>query len=94
MPLLEQRLIDNLDEPQNKKFKANKVRKRGQNKNRPIPYQVDYEKELCYTLVDACNEEDLERKCTAVKCTCIHDIREYLKVKPSDIGNLFLIKTK
>ncbi|XP_059618788.1 tRNA-dihydrouridine(47) synthase [NAD(P)(+)]-like [Phlebotomus argentipes] len=57
-------------------------KKRGQNKNRPAPYKVKRESQLCSSLVNG----DPSSACSYPKCIYLHDVKKYLEEKPKDIG--------
>lgn len=58
---------------------------RGQNKARPPPFKVSREQSLCPSIADQTLTEPA-RKCGNPRCTYLHDRKEYLKIKPEDIG--------
>ncbi|ODV79759.1 tRNA-dihydrouridine synthase 3 [Suhomyces tanzawaensis NRRL Y-17324] len=64
------------------KPKADKKRKRGQNKNRDLRQQVK-EVRLCSTLIDP--ENPRECQFGGDKCRNVHNIEEYLAGKPEDV---------
>lgn len=75
------------EEPPTKKVKNNhKNKPRGQNKNRNVPFKITRELNLCPWLAEATVDEADKSKCPNAKCVFIHDRREYLKIKPEDIG--------
>lgn len=78
----------NQDDPPTKKAKlAYKDRKklRGQNKSRGPTYQRDTTKELCLRIITNSDETE-SPKCDKDGCKFLHDVEEYLKIKPKDIG--------
>ncbi|CAH1183426.1 unnamed protein product [Phaedon cochleariae] len=80
-------IADNL-EPHVKKQKLSKKEKkalRGQNKSRGPTFRRDFSKELCICLINIEPDEEIP-KCTRNKCSFLHDVDEYLKSKPKDLG--------
>ncbi|XP_033222166.1 tRNA-dihydrouridine(47) synthase [NAD(P)(+)]-like isoform X2 [Belonocnema kinseyi] len=75
------------DEPPKKKLKGDdrKDKLKGQNKARPPPFKAPREQNLCPWVVDQGVDEP-EKKCTNPRCAFIHERLEYMKIKPSDIG--------
>lgn len=83
---------DSQEEPDSKKPRLSKKEKkklRGQNKSRPAPFKIDREKQLCNTLIDRAENEN-EKKCTNSKCKFLHDVKEFLAIKPKDIGKFIV----
>uniref|UniRef100_A0A8C7H6W2 tRNA-dihydrouridine(47) synthase [NAD(P)(+)] n=1 Tax=Oncorhynchus kisutch TaxID=8019 RepID=A0A8C7H6W2_ONCKI len=85
---------DSLEEPQEKKFKVdpdeqerrkkqNSKRIRGQNKSRPHMKPTSYDnRRLCPSII-----QERETKCVyGDKCKFIHDVAEYMALKPADVG--------
>lgn len=74
-------------EPPVKKPKQDdkKEKLRGQNKARPPPFKAPRELSLCPWIADQTATEP-ERKCVNQRCACLHDRKEYLKIRPADIG--------
>lgn len=60
---------------------------RGQNKNRPPPFQRNLQEQLCHQLSDVAENEE-SKTCNNEKCRCQHNVKEYLTTKPKDIGNI------
>lgn len=58
---------------------------RGQNKARPPPFKASRDLSLCPWIADQTANEP-ERKCSNQRCTFLHDRKEYLKIRPEDIG--------
>ncbi|XP_058793143.1 tRNA-dihydrouridine(47) synthase [NAD(P)(+)]-like [Phymastichus coffea] len=81
-------LTNESEEPPKKKIKDNhkKIKPRGQNKNRSVPFKIIRDINLCPWIAEATVEEADTAKCPNAKCTFIHDRSEYLKIKPEDIG--------
>lgn len=76
----------NTDESEAKKQKLSKKRKlRGQNKSRRPTFRVDRESELCSSLINL-GMDDAIPECQRKSCVFLHDIDEYLKNKPKDLG--------
>jgi len=75
------------EEPSAKKLKAEdkKEKLRGQNKARPPPFKTSKELNLCPWIADQTVDEP-EKKCLNQRCMFLHDRKEYLKIKPEDIG--------
>ncbi|XP_014484256.1 PREDICTED: tRNA-dihydrouridine(47) synthase [NAD(P)(+)]-like isoform X2 [Dinoponera quadriceps] len=75
------------DEPPVKKFKHDdkKEKLRGQNKARPPPFKAPRELSLCPWIADQTTAEP-EKKCLNQRCAFLHDRKEYLKIRPVDIG--------
>ncbi|KYN13576.1 PREDICTED: tRNA-dihydrouridine(47) synthase [NAD(P)(+)]-like [Trachymyrmex cornetzi] len=67
------------------KLEDKREKLRGQNKARPPPFKVSKELSLCPWIADQTANE-LERKCSNQRCTFLHDRKEYLKIRPEDIG--------
>ncbi|GJQ81466.1 hypothetical protein Trydic_g14622 [Trypoxylus dichotomus] len=65
--------------------KIEKRKLKGQNKGRPT-FKCDKGKELCNTLINSMDNQKTLYNCNRNKCIFLHDIQEYLKVKPNDIG--------
>lgn len=76
-----------LDEVPVKKPKLDDKREklRGQNKARPPPFKVSRELTLCPWIADQSVDRP-ERNCSNPRCTFLHDRKEYLKIRPEDIG--------
>uniref|UniRef100_A0A8C8LNL7 tRNA-dihydrouridine(47) synthase [NAD(P)(+)] n=1 Tax=Oncorhynchus tshawytscha TaxID=74940 RepID=A0A8C8LNL7_ONCTS len=85
---------DSLEEPQEKKFKVDpdeqertrkrdSKRMRGQNKSRPHMKPTSYDnRRLCPSII-----QERETKCVyGDKCKFIHDVAEYMALKPADVG--------
>lgn len=60
-----------------------KQRKRGQNKNRQLPFKEQDDVRLCKTLLDGNVERD---KCNNERCRFSHDLAKFVQLKPNDIG--------
>ncbi|EGI68959.1 tRNA-dihydrouridine synthase 3-like protein [Acromyrmex echinatior] len=67
------------------KLEDKREKLRGQNKARPPPFKVSKELSLCPWIADQTANES-ERKCSNQRCTFLHDRKEYLKIRPEDIG--------
>ncbi|CAH1954415.1 unnamed protein product [Acanthoscelides obtectus] len=65
--------------------KAEKKKLRGQNKSRAPTYVTNRSKELCICMIDVPEGNDIPG-CNRNKCNFIHDIDNYLTIKPKDIG--------
>lgn len=76
-------------EKRQKLSKSQKKKLRGQNKSRGPTFRCSRETELCNTLVDLGVDDEIP-KCERKNCQFLHDIEEYLKIKPQDIGQ-FLV---
>lgn len=79
---------NNVDEPQTKKAKLSykeKKKLKGQNKARGPTFQRDCTKELCMRVLNNLNGTGIE-KCDKKECSFLHDVEEYLKIKPKDVG--------
>lgn len=74
-------------EPDAKRPRGNKKKTRGQNKARPAPYKCDFTAQLCHKLVNACENEPIP-ECENEKCKALHNVDEYLKIKPAYIGDV------
>uniref|UniRef100_A0A4W5N6B5 tRNA-dihydrouridine(47) synthase [NAD(P)(+)] n=1 Tax=Hucho hucho TaxID=62062 RepID=A0A4W5N6B5_9TELE len=85
---------DSLEEPQEKKFKVDpdeqestgkqdSKRMRGQNKSRPHMKPTSYDnRRLCPSII-----QERETKCVyGDKCKFVHDVAEYMALKPADVG--------
>ncbi|KAM9419407.1 tRNA-dihydrouridine(47) synthase [NAD(P)(+)]-like isoform 1-T1 [Salvelinus alpinus] len=85
---------DSLEEPQEKKLKVDpdeqertdkqdSKRMRGQNKSRPHMKPTSYDnRRLCPSII-----QERETKCVyGDKCKFIHDVAEYMALKPADVG--------
>jgi tRNA-dihydrouridine synthase 3 len=72
-------------EKKQKLSKSQKKKLRGQNKSRGPTFRCSRETELCNTLVDLGVDDEIP-KCERKNCQFLHDIEEYLKIKPQDIG--------
>lgn len=57
----------------------------GQNKSRGVPWRADPSKQLCNCLIDVL-EGDSWPNCSKNKCLAMHDVQEYLKIKPANLG--------
>lgn len=70
-----------------KRFKSDdkKEKLRGQNKARPPPFKTLRETNLCPWIADQAEGEP-EKKCENKRCSFLHDRKEYLRIKPSDIN--------
>ncbi|KAK9747091.1 Dihydrouridine synthase (Dus) [Popillia japonica] len=66
--------------------KVQKRKLKGQNKARPT-YKCDKGRELCNSLIHLTDSQTI-RNCSRNKCIFLHDIQEYLKVKPNDISDV------
>ncbi|KAF7405537.1 hypothetical protein HZH66_004443 [Vespula vulgaris] len=75
------------DEFSPKRFKSDdkKEKLRGQNKARPPPFKTLRESNLCPWIADQA-EGEVEKKCENKRCSFLHDRKEYLQIKPSDIN--------
>lgn len=74
------------DHHQPKKAKLSfkeKKKLRGQNKSRGPTYQRERAKELCMKVIDQTENQ----KCLKETCPFIHNVEEYLKIKPRDISS-------
>ncbi|XP_066491400.1 tRNA-dihydrouridine(47) synthase [NAD(P)(+)]-like [Tiliqua scincoides] len=70
--------INDTKEPQGRK------RARGQNKNRPCMKPMHYEKDrLCPSIV----QEKADKCFFGSKCRFLHNVKEYLAMKPPDLGD-------
>lgn len=71
-----------------KKFKSDdkKDKLRGQNKARPPPFKTLREINLCPWIADQAVGEP-EKTCANKCCAFLHNRKEYLQIKPSDINN-------
>lgn len=65
---------------------SKKQRLRGQNKSRGPTFRVDKETELCSSLINL-SVDDAVPQCERKNCVFLHDVDEYLKIKPKDIGS-------
>lgn len=75
------------DDTDAKKPKLSKKQKlRGQNKSRGPTFRVEREKELCSSLINLTIGEPVPQ-CERKNCVFLHDVDEYLKIKPKDIGS-------
>lgn len=63
----------------------NKEKRRGQNKARPKTYEDDKRSKACPSIVNITSSSDLI-PCSFKNCIFIHDPKEYLKLKPKDVG--------
>lgn len=79
--------VESLDEQPAKKLKLDekKEKQKGQNKARPPPFKASRELSLCPWIADQTVDQS-ERKCLNQRCSFLHDRKEYLKIKPQDIG--------
>lgn len=69
-----------------KKQRLSKKQKlRGQNKSRGPTFTRNQEKELCNSLLNIADGDPLPN-CERKNCPFLHNIEEYLKIKPRDIG--------
>ncbi|XP_018577352.1 tRNA-dihydrouridine(47) synthase [NAD(P)(+)]-like [Anoplophora glabripennis] len=78
------------DTPARKKQKVSKwamKKLKGQNKSRGPTCYIKREQELCNSLVLVAEGEEIP-KCNKNNCQFLHDIQEYLKNKPKDIGDI------
>lgn len=78
------------DVPSAKKQKLSKramKKLKGQNKSRGPTFHIKREQELCNSLVLLADGEEIP-KCNRNNCQFLHDIQEYLKNKPKDIGDV------
>lgn len=85
--------VEENNEPAKKRPRLSKKEKkklRGQNKARPAPFKLKREKQLCNSLVNTAENEE-PKKCTNEKCKFLHNVQEYLQMKPKDIGKYLLI---
>ena len=80
--------VDSTSQPYKKQklSKSEKKRLRGQNKARPLPFKHDIKKNLCPTLIDVAENEDLP-VCNNYKCSFLHDMSAYLAAKPPDLNS-------
>ncbi|XP_044266285.1 tRNA-dihydrouridine(47) synthase [NAD(P)(+)]-like [Tribolium madens] len=87
----DKRKLSGSDEtPLQKKTKLSKSEKkklRGQNKSRGPTFRCTQEMELCNTLINL-NLGEEAPKCERKNCQFLHDINEYLRIKPKDIGEI------
>lgn len=64
----------------------------GQNKSRGPTFVVGKEITLCPELIDRSEaaelNEDGTKLCMFSNCKCMHSIKEYLAIKPPDIGDV------
>jgi hypothetical protein len=65
--------------------KGEKKRLRGQNKARPPPFKNDITKNLCPSLIDVTESDDLP-VCNNRNCSFLHDVSAYLAAKPPDLN--------
>ncbi|VEN47537.1 unnamed protein product [Callosobruchus maculatus] len=76
---------DQSTEKRQKLSKAEKKKLKGQNKSRAPTYVTNRAEELCISIIDISESEDIP-KCNRKQCKFIHDIEKYLAIKPKDIG--------
>lgn len=74
------------DGPDEKKSKYNQKKLKGQNKARKHTHKADYSNEACNYLLTSL-ETGVAQECKRPKCPKIHEISEYMKVRPADIGD-------
>lgn len=77
------------DGPSAKRQKLSKraIKKlKGQNKSRGPTFHIKKEQELCNSLIIVAEGEEIP-KCNRSNCRFLHDIQEYLTIKPKDIGD-------
>ncbi|XP_055638763.1 tRNA-dihydrouridine(47) synthase [NAD(P)(+)]-like [Toxorhynchites rutilus septentrionalis] len=83
------------EEPAAKKGRfenGKKVKNRGQNKSRQLPFKEADCLRLCKTLLDG---KVNEGKCSNPRCRFSHDLEKFLQVKPKDIGETcYIYSTK
>lgn len=82
---------DDVNPPPEKRIRQSKSerrKRRGQNKSRPSTFKPDREAELCNTLINTAENEEPKR-CERINCKFMHNVAEYLKQKPEDIGEFF-----
>lgn len=71
-----------------KKPKLSKKQKlRGQNKARGPTFRIDKETELCSSLINLAADDPVP-PCERKNCVFLHDVNEYLRIKPKDIGSI------
>lgn len=78
------------DAPARKKQKVSKwamKKLKGQNKSRGPTCHIKKDQELCNSLILVAEGEEIP-KCNKSNCQFLHDIQEYLKTKPKDIGDV------
>ncbi|XP_056632218.1 tRNA-dihydrouridine(47) synthase [NAD(P)(+)]-like isoform X1 [Diorhabda sublineata] len=75
-----------ISEPPSKKQKFSKNKLKGQNKARGPTYRVEKSEELCNTLINVIEGEEIP-KCERNNCQFLHDISKYLEKKSKDIGD-------
>lgn len=73
------------DKPQVEESKANSIKLKGQNKNRPPPMKFDITKRICPSLVNVGVGEEASTCPYAPDCRYRHDIVEYMKERIPDI---------
>lgn len=66
---------------------SEKKRLRGQNKARPPPFKHIREMNLCPTLIDISESEELPI-CSNPKCSFLHDVSAYLAAKSPDLSSM------
>ncbi|XP_014607904.1 PREDICTED: tRNA-dihydrouridine(47) synthase [NAD(P)(+)]-like [Polistes canadensis] len=88
----EESINANEEEPTSHDFSSKKLKSeekkeklRGQNKARPPPFKTLRETSLCPWIADQAVGEP-EKKCEIKHCSFLHDRKEYLQLKPSDIS--------
>lgn len=77
---------DEISEPSSKRQKFSKNKLKGQNKSRGPTYRVEKGEELCNTLINVSEGEEIP-KCERNNCQFLHDISKYLETKSKDIGD-------
>lgn len=75
---------NNSEEPLHKKSKKSNKHS-GQNKKRGPSYRRELDKELCNSVINISVGTDAS-KCVKNNCPFMHEVQEYLKIKPEDIG--------
>ncbi|XP_065335335.1 tRNA-dihydrouridine(47) synthase [NAD(P)(+)]-like [Cloeon dipterum] len=74
------------EEPASKKPKREE-RKRGQNKARGVPWKADPGTQVCVSLIDVRQGEPWPECERGAKCNHMHSARDYLALKPADLGS-------
>ncbi|XP_055542213.1 tRNA-dihydrouridine(47) synthase [NAD(P)(+)]-like [Wyeomyia smithii] len=78
--------IEAQNEPPSKKPRFEKgKKKRGQNKNRQLPFKVHDDARLCKSLLDGANSTG--EKCAKAHCRFSHDLKTFVQLKPKDISD-------
>ncbi|XP_053695127.1 tRNA-dihydrouridine(47) synthase [NAD(P)(+)]-like [Sabethes cyaneus] len=78
----------NQDGPPSKKPRFEKgKKKRGQNKNRQLPFKEHDDVRLCKSLLNGTNSTETEGKCANPSCRFSHDLKKFIQLKPKDISD-------